>query len=117
MLSPGAAGTTSTLFQVEARSEFLRRHAAVCLFTHHLDLFPVDPAVETNSEPPSSPDVRWPEKPVGLVWFAVAAKDGSVETRKVTLPGSRDDVRRRAVIGGLNLVWRHLERVREAAAS
>ncbi len=50
------------------------------------------------------------DKPVGLVWFALATEDGSVETRKVTLPGNRDDVRRRAVIAGLNLTWRHLER-------
>jgi nicotinamide-nucleotide amidase len=65
----------------------------------------------------AGPDGATPEKPVGLVWFAVAAEDGSVEVRKVTLPGSRDDVRRRAVIGGLNLVWRHLERAGAAAAS
>jgi PncC family amidohydrolase len=57
------------------------------------------------------------EKPLGLVWFAVAGDDGNVETRRVTFPGSRDDVRRRAVIGGLNLVWRHLERVRAAASN
>ncbi len=49
-------------------------------------------------------------KPVGLVWFALASADGHVETRRVTLPGSRDDVRRRAVIVGLNLTWRQVER-------
>ena len=55
-------------------------------------------------------------KPIGLVWFALAGPDGNVETRRVTLPGSRDDVRRRAVIVGLNLVWRYLARAATAAA-
>ncbi|HMD02057.1 MAG TPA: competence/damage-inducible protein A [Candidatus Baltobacteraceae bacterium] len=50
------------------------------------------------------------EKPVGLVWLALAGEDGEIEARRVTLPGSRDDVRRRSVIAALNLLWRHLER-------
>jgi nicotinamide-nucleotide amidase len=54
------------------------------------------------------------DKPVGLVWFALASDDGHIETRKATLPGNRDDIRRRAVIAGLNLVWRHLEQARAA---
>jgi len=49
-------------------------------------------------------------KPVGLVWFALASGNDPVVTRRVTLPGGRDDVRRRAVIVGLNLIWRQLER-------
>jgi nicotinamide-nucleotide amidase len=49
------------------------------------------------------------EKPVGLVWIALAAEDGSVETRRLTLPGNRDDVRRRSVVAILNLLWRRLE--------
>jgi nicotinamide-nucleotide amidase len=49
-------------------------------------------------------------KPVGLVWLALAAEDGSVRTRRFTFPGSRADVRRRCVMGGLNLAWRHLEK-------
>ncbi len=58
----------------------------------------------------AGPTGATPDKPVGLVWFAVASDDGDIETRKATLPGNRDDIRRRAVIAGLNLVWRHLER-------
>ncbi len=50
-----------------------------------------------------------PEKPVGLVWIALAGEDGSVETRRLTLPGNRDDVRRRSVVAILNLLWRRLE--------
>ena len=56
------------------------------------------------------------EKPVGLVWFALAGPGGHVETRRVTLPGSRDDVRRRAVIAGLNLTWRQVEREETAGS-
>ncbi len=49
-------------------------------------------------------------KPVGLVYIALAAKSGEREVRRVTLPGSRDDVRRRSVVLALNLLWRHLDR-------
>jgi nicotinamide-nucleotide amidase len=49
-------------------------------------------------------------KPVGLTYIAIAARDGSSSLRRLTLPGSRDDVRRRAVIAALNLLWRYLDK-------
>jgi nicotinamide-nucleotide amidase len=55
------------------------------------------------------------EKPVGLVYFGLATEAGTV-VRKATFPGSRADVRQRAVMTALNMLWRHLERG-EAPAS
>jgi competence/damage-inducible protein CinA-like protein len=51
-----------------------------------------------------------PEKPVGTVWFALALGDTEVETKRLTFPGSRNDVRERATIAALGLLWRRLER-------
>jgi nicotinamide-nucleotide amidase len=48
-------------------------------------------------------------KPVGLVYIALASKNGNASARRVTLPGGRDDVRRRSVVLALNLLWRHLD--------
>jgi len=45
------------------------------------------------------------EKPLGLVFLAVAHGD-VVDVRRLTFPGSRDDVRRRSIIAALNLLWR-----------
>jgi nicotinamide-nucleotide amidase len=50
------------------------------------------------------------EKPVGLVWIAAARRGGECEARRFTFPGSRADVRRRSIIGALNVVWRGLEK-------
>lgn len=50
-----------------------------------------------------------PEKPVGLVWFALAFGD-EVEAKRLTFPGERADVRERATTAALSLVWRRLER-------
>ena len=49
------------------------------------------------------------EKPVGLVYIALAERGGPVDVRRVTLPGSRDEVRSRALMFALNLLWRRLE--------
>ncbi len=54
----------------------------------------------------AGPTGATPEKPIGLVWFAVANERGAVDTRRVTFPGSRQDVRRRAVVSALNMIWR-----------
>lgn len=48
-------------------------------------------------------------KPVGLVYIALAARGGPVDVRRITLPGSRDEVRRRALMFALNMLWRRLE--------
>ncbi len=50
------------------------------------------------------------QKPIGLVWFAFADQWGEVSARRITFPGSRQDVRRRSVTASLNLLWRHLEK-------
>jgi nicotinamide-nucleotide amidase len=55
-------------------------------------------------------------KPVGLVYIALASKTGEASARRVTLPGNRDDVRRRSVVLALNLLWRHLDAAAEAGA-
>jgi nicotinamide-nucleotide amidase len=49
-------------------------------------------------------------KPVGLVYIALATTAGETNVRRVTLPGSRDDVRRRSVVLALNMLWRELDR-------
>lgn len=57
------------------------------------------------------------EKPVGLVWLALADGNGETETRRVTFPGERADVRARATTAALALLWKHLERHRSASVS
>ncbi len=63
----------------------------------------------------AGPDGGTPEKPVGLVWYAVAFGEDEIETRRLTFPGSRGDIRERAAIAGLGFLWRRLER--EVSAS
>jgi nicotinamide-nucleotide amidase len=55
-------------------------------------------------------------KPVGLVYVALATKAGESNVRRVTLPGSRDDVRRRSVVLALNLLWRELDKEESLSA-
>ena len=47
-----------------------------------------------------------PEKPVGLVYIALALPDASVETRKFMLPGDREIVQRRGATAALTMVWK-----------
>jgi nicotinamide-nucleotide amidase len=54
------------------------------------------------------------EKPVGLVYFHVATPDGS-EGGTFSFPGDRDSIRRRAVVGSLQLARRMLERSRDTS--
>jgi nicotinamide-nucleotide amidase len=49
------------------------------------------------------------EKPVGLVWFALADGAGEVRTHRATFPGQRADIRDRATMTALSLIWRRLE--------
>jgi nicotinamide-nucleotide amidase len=58
----------------------------------------------------AGPDGGSTEKPVGLVWFALSFGDGEIETRRLTFPGNRADVRERATIAALGLLWRRIER-------
>jgi nicotinamide-nucleotide amidase len=55
------------------------------------------------------------EKPVGLVYFGLATPDGTF-VRRATFPGTRADIRQRAVTAALNLLWRRLEAGETAAA-
>jgi nicotinamide-nucleotide amidase len=54
------------------------------------------------------------EKPVGLVWFAVAGPDGTSVHRSI-FPGSREEIRARAAQTGLYLLYRRLEAAPTAA--
>ena len=56
-----------------------------------------------------------PEKPVGLVWFSVAAGGGRL-TRSVNLPGARADIRDRATTVAMHLIARALRGERNPAA-
>ncbi len=51
-----------------------------------------------------------PEKPVGTVWLGCAL-EGSVETRRSLFPGSRQEVRARAVQAALLMLYRSLSAV------
>ena len=55
----------------------------------------------------AGPDGGTEDKPVGLVWFAVAGEDGC-ETRSVQIPGARADVRERSTTVAMHLLYRAL---------
>jgi len=48
-------------------------------------------------------------KPVGLAYVALARRGGDVAVRRITFPGTRDEVRRRTTMFALNVLWRRLE--------
>jgi nicotinamide-nucleotide amidase len=50
------------------------------------------------------------EKPVGLVWFALVDDADEVTTQRSTFPGQRTDIRDRATMTALSLIWRRLEK-------
>jgi nicotinamide mononucleotide (NMN) deamidase PncC len=43
------------------------------------------------------------------VYVALATGRGETVVRRLTLPGNRDDVRRRSTLGALDVLWRYLE--------
>ena len=49
-----------------------------------------------------------PDKPVGLVWFALADADGC-ETRRMVFPGTRHEIRVRAAQYALWCAWRRVQ--------
>jgi PncC family amidohydrolase len=57
----------------------------------------------------AGPTGATPDKPVGLVYVAIALP-GETLSRRFTVPGNRDDIRRRTVVGALNMLWRALDR-------
>ena len=50
-----------------------------------------------------------PEKPVGLVWFALDDADGTAMAWRYQLSGEREAVVARATTVGLGILWRHLK--------
>jgi nicotinamide-nucleotide amidase len=67
----------------------------------------VDIALSTTGV--AGPDGGTPDKPVGLVWFGYAGPDGHAQAVRMTFPGTRADIRSRAVTAALSLIWRRLE--------
>jgi len=59
----------------------------------------------------AGPDGGTPAKPVGLVWFALAARSGAVEVLERRFDGDREAIRRDAVATGLGLIIAAAERV------
>lgn len=47
-----------------------------------------------------------PEKPVGLVYIALAAEDGRAEMLRLKLPGDRELVQRRGALAAVTMAWR-----------
>jgi nicotinamide-nucleotide amidase len=64
----------------------------------------VDAAIATTGI--AGPDGGTDEKPVGTVWIAFAYGDQGMETRHLTFPGQRSDIRERATVAALGLIWR-----------
>ena len=50
-----------------------------------------------------------PEKPVGTVWLATAARDGAVESTLLQATGDRDAIRRVSVVRALELLLGRVE--------
>jgi nicotinamide-nucleotide amidase len=91
------------------RAGAVSEETAVAMARGARERFGTDVAIATTGV--AGPDGGTPEKPVGLVWFALATADGEVETRRFTYPGNRTDIRERATVGALGLMWRKLESV------
>ena len=57
----------------------------------------------------AGPDGVTVEKPVGLVWFAIASADG-VAARSQTFAGDRASVQSRAAVRAVGMLWKYLRR-------
>jgi PncC family amidohydrolase len=66
----------------------------------------VDVAIATTGV--AGPDGGTAEKPVGLMWMALAHGAEGIETRRLTFPGERSDIHMRGTIAALSLVWRNV---------
>ncbi|MBV8689203.1 MAG: nicotinamide-nucleotide amidohydrolase family protein, partial [Candidatus Eremiobacteraeota bacterium] len=53
----------------------------------------------------AGPDGGTPEKPVGLVWIAIASGD-RVERQRLELRGGRESIQARASVAALGLLWK-----------
>jgi nicotinamide-nucleotide amidase len=98
---------------LDVPEETLRAHGAVSLETAVAMArgarrrIGADVAIATTGI--AGPTGGTPEKPVGLVWFALVG-DGEPRTYRATFPGERGDIRARATMAGLSAIWRYLER-------
>ncbi len=63
----------------------------------------VDMAVSVTGV--AGPDGGSPEKPVGTVWFGLAAADGQVFTHHRLFPGDRQAIRAASTLYALQLLW------------
>jgi nicotinamide-nucleotide amidase len=52
----------------------------------------------------AGPDGGTPEKPVGLIWLAIAIKGAETTAREIRLMGNREMIRARAAQAGLNML-------------
>lgn len=99
--------------QLAVRPETLAEHGAVSEATvlemarGALDAFDADVAVATTGI--AGPDGGTPEKPVGLVWYAVAHRDGRSRAVSFTGRGGRTDIQQRSATFALGLLWNELK--------
>ena len=97
----------STLLDVP--SETLRVHGAVSEETVRAMAegarrrLGADVAVATTGI--AGPDGATPEKPVGLVWIAIAGPGAAMHVTRMLFAGDRGDVRSRATVAALGLLW------------
>jgi nicotinamide-nucleotide amidase len=63
----------------------------------------VDVAVSVTGV--AGPDGGSPEKPVGTVWFGLAAADGQVFAHRRLFPGDRQAIRAASTLYALQLLW------------
>lgn len=59
----------------------------------------------------AGPDGGSPEKPVGLVWFALEDVSGATRVLRIQMPGERETIARRATTVALGLLWKYLSGV------
>lgn len=58
----------------------------------------------------AGPSGGTPEKPVGLVWFAVCGNGVEKTLQRTMPPGDRDSIQARATVAALTLLWKQLSR-------
>jgi nicotinamide-nucleotide amidase len=94
--------------QLGVSPALLAAHGAVsspvveAMATGALQASPAELAVAVSGI--AGPDGGTPDKPVGLVWFGTAVRDGGVSSQSQVFPGDRDAVRRAAVAHALALI-------------
>jgi nicotinamide-nucleotide amidase len=93
---------------LEVRPELIKAHGAVsaevadAMAVGALTRAPVDLAISVTGI--AGPGGGSPEKPVGLVWFGIAAKGGAAKTESHVFPGDRAAVRLAATRRALALL-------------